>query len=172
MRRLAARPIYVSGCQVIFITYRKKWYAKVCKVCEKNHPRCSSGVITSLFVIELNSKFTRSLLIVGLRKVTRCLHFSAGCTTGCVVLTARSGAWARTLMTSLHWRAQQLARRLCRRCGAFDRNLKKSSYSFVYFLPSVAYNPEGWQKLDQLQNSTKIVYLFTYLIVYYSLWIF
>ena len=50
-----------------------------------------------------------------------------------------------------------------RRCGEFDQNLKKKSYLFIY-LHSVAYDPEGQQKIDWIQNSTykTILYLFIY----------
>jgi len=39
---------------------------------------------------------------------------------------------------------------------------KNNSYSFIHFLPSVAYDLEGWQKLERLHNSTKLysIYLF------------
>ena len=50
-----------------------------------------------------------------------------------------------------------------RRCGAVDRFFKKNSYLFTYILPTVAYDPERWQKLYLSQNSIKLslLYLFT-----------
>jgi len=53
---------------------------------------------------------------------------------------------ARTLMTSLGWRAQQ--------GGCVDSRqsieFKKNKNSLIYlFLPLAAYDPVGWQKLDR-----------------------
>jgi len=56
-----------------------------------------------------------------------------------------------------------------RQCGTFDQNLKKiNSYLFPNFLvlPSVAYDPESWQKVDQSHNSTKLYS--TDLFIYYT----
>jgi len=48
-----------------------------------------------------------------------------------------------------------------RRRGAFDRNFEEKDFLFVYlFLPSVACDLVGRQKLDQLQNSTLFIYIF------------
>jgi len=70
-------------------------------------------------------------------------------------------------VTSLRPRA---ARRMCGRCGAFDRN---SYFIFYLFLPSVAYDTERWQKLDRSQNSTKLyctlfIFFFIYLLYEYA----
>jgi len=65
---------------------------------------------------------------------------------------------ARTLMTSLRWRAQQGG---C--VGSRDDVARlieiflKRIFLFIslFFLPSV-YDPAGWQTLDRLQNSAKL----------------
>ena len=49
-----------------------------------------------------------------------------------------------------------------RRCGVYDRNLKKLLIYLLVFLPSVAYDPDGRQKLDRLQNLTLFIHLFIY----------
>jgi len=46
-------------------------------------------------------------------------------------------------------------------------DLKNNSYLFIYSLPVGAYDPEGWQKLDRLQNSANLC-LFIHLLYEYS----
>ena len=76
--------------------------------------------------------------------LTRCVHFTPGCTTGWVNMQMspakrRLSGPARTLMTSLGWRAQQGGCVDSRRCGEFGRNLKKERiliYLFIFTLGS------------------------------------
>ena len=69
---------------------------------------------------------------------------------------------ARTIITSLRRCAQQGGCVDSRRCGVFDRNLKEE-FLFIYFTIGSIWSWR-WQKLDQLQNSTKL-YLFIYLFI-------
>ena len=73
---------------------------------------------------------------------------------------------ARTLMTSLGWRAQQGGCVDSRRCGALDRNIFLRILIYFFILPLVAYDRAGWQKLGRSQNSTALystvlIYLFS-----------
>jgi len=100
--------------------------------------------------------------------LTRCVHCTAGCmnTPGCTTgwvnmqmsaAKRRLSGPARTLMTSLGWRAQQGGCVDTRRCGEFGRNLKKREFLFIYlFLPSVAHDPAERERLDRSQKSIKL----------------
>jgi len=77
---------------------------------------------------------------------------------------------ARTLVTSLGWRA---ARRLCGQSTTWrvrSNFFNKIILIYLLIFTSVAYDPQGWQKLDQSQNSTK---LYSTLLIYlFIIWIF
>ena len=113
--------------------------------------------------------------------LTQCIHFTAGCITAYFIQLGElckwaqpSGAWA--VQSGRFWRysvdAQQGGYVDSRRCGAFDRIFKKNSYLFIYLLPSVAYDPEGWQNFNWPKTiklySTLFICLFIYLLYEYS----
>ena len=75
--------------------------------------------------------------------MTRCLHFTTGCTTGWVNYANEPSQAARERSSQDAYDAQQVGSVDSRPRGAFDRNCKKkNSYLLIYFLPSVAYVPD------------------------------
>jgi len=73
---------------------------------------------------------------------------------------------AETFMTSWRRVAQQGGCVDSIQCGACDGNfVQKTFFNYLFFLPSVAYGPEGRQKLDQLQKKLYKTTLFIYLFI-------
>ena len=116
--------------------------------------------------IPTDVSFSRRVVCAQCLSVTRCLHFTTACTTVVQPVVQRLYNWLHgwaMQMSAAKRRLSGPARTLTwhiiasqqggcvdsRRCGAFDGNLKKILFIYL-FLPSVAYDPEGWQQEAQL----------------------
>jgi len=96
------------------------------------------------------------MIVLTYRKVvecflTRCLHFTAGCTT----------SWVNYANEPSKAALEQGSCVDSKRYGAFDRNLKNILIKLFILLPLIAYDLKGWQKLDLLYSNQLLIYLFT-----------
>jgi len=130
-------------------TPQSAWYSHIAGI----YSGCSTHeiiIITAASTCRLRKKCSFCL-----SSVTQYLHITAGCTNS--YITGCYSAWA--VQPGCLWRhwvdSQQGSCVDSGRCGTFDRNFKKEVL-FIYlfsFLCSLAYDPEGWQKLEQMQDS-------------------
>ena len=188
---------YTYWCHM---THERVCFTTTCTLCQLKYKSCNvcaaqlAGVIycrpdvVSKFMLrwfrmplrEGNCTVTCTASVISLF-LTRCVHCTAGCmnTPGCTTgwvnmqmsaAKRRLSGPARTLMTSLGWRAQQGGCVDSRRCGEFGRNLKKErilTYLFIFTLGSTW--SCGKRTIGSITKSTKLYStLFIQLLYEYS----